>query len=139
MTNFYIGYSGGKPRIYRSGNINKIKSTTSGTDAFYSPDSAWSSVGFSGTGILSNKYLGSWTSQGTLSEISIYVTSTGKLHITADSISSDEFLLFSKTSVPNWLSFGDYNGITLYSFNFETSVDNTISAGNFIRISTPSN
>jgi hypothetical protein len=109
--------------------------------AFYSPDTAWSSIGFSGEGTLNNKYLGSWTTQGTLNEISIYVASTGKLHITADYISSDDALQFLINSISR-LSLGDYNGYSSNSFNFETLVvangtNNNVNAGDLIKIYDP--
>jgi hypothetical protein len=103
---------------------------------FYSPSASWSSVGFSGNGTLNDKYLGS--SSSGLDSISIRVTSAGKLHITADNISSDDVLTITRNSTV--LSLGDSNGYNANSFNFETMAvaygqNNNVNAGDLITIS----
>jgi hypothetical protein len=107
---------------------------------FYSPSASWSSVGFSGNGTLNDKYLGS--SSGGISSVSIRVTSAGKLHITADNISSDAQLTITRNS--RVLSLGDSSsGYFASSFDFETMAvangqNSNIDAGDLITISDPS-
>lgn len=44
MTNFYVGYSDGQPRIHRSGGLNKILSSSVGTTPTPTPTSAPTSI-----------------------------------------------------------------------------------------------
>ena len=95
--------------------------TPSSVPAFYSPNTAWTNVGFTGSGTLANKYQKASISSGSADGMSIRVTSAGTLHITASQVNSDiEFeILINGSSV--FLG-GDYNGYSYGNFSFSHSV-----------------
>lgn len=97
---------------------------------FDAPNSAWTSVGFSGTGTASDKYYKASISAGTADGMAINATAAGTVRITADNVSADnEYIIYVNNVAV--LTLGDYNGA-----NEALSATLTVAAGATVRLGT---
>jgi hypothetical protein len=107
-----------------------IQVTWPALPAFSSPNSAWSSAGFSGTGTASDKYYTASISAGTADGMAINATAAGTVRITADNVSADNEYIIYVNDVAVF-TLGDYNGT-----NGALSATLTVAAGATVRLGT---
>ena len=120
----------GSVQVYSAGG-------TGGGAAFYSPNTIWTNLAFSGSGIATNKYTKASITSPAADGASIYVTAAGTVRVTASSASCDLDLHIFKNGTAAYTRLDNSSGNGFSGSIPDTGTDScsiTVTAGNLITL-----